>query len=129
MDYGEINPQGNVLAFVDRGNFTGNDFTQADFTVTDTYTAFSLASIVPTNTKLVLFTAHVVSTTGNKIFRLRNTDHTNNTNRTTLVAQVANVDAYADMVCSVNSSRQLDYYISAGTTWSQIELIIRGWWI
>jgi len=114
--------------YVDRGDPDAYDFEVGDFTTDENWYDLDLSAIVPPNTTLVHLRIWVQNTTANQNFVLRKNGNTNSYNCIKLTTQNADIPFALDLWCPVDSNRVIEYFAS-NSTWTNINIVIRGWLI
>lgn len=113
--------------FVDRGNVTAYDWTQATLTLNDTWVDLDCSSIVPAGAKAILFSLIVlhVSAAG-KWMRIKKNGNANDINLGEVRLQVGGVAAVNDITVSCDANRICKY--RSNYAFTTVNLVIRGWW-
>ena len=115
--------------FHDRGLVTAADFSLAGTPlVTDaTWRNIDISSIVPVDTKAVLCRVTVEDNATMSIFYLKNNTGATDLNVSQITTQVANIALQMDCIVPVGSDRILKYW-GTNTTFTDITILIKGWW-
>lgn len=122
---GEI---GTKTGFVDRGDPAGYDFSTSDFTTDSVYHNLDLSSIIPKGTKLVLIRLRFIATETTHYMRFRKKGQANSINIDHIVCTVANLENFCNVIVAPNQSGIIEYS-AANTTFTQIYMLVRGWWL
>jgi hypothetical protein len=114
--------------YVDRGDNATNDFILTDLTTDGTWRDLDLSSIVPAGAKAVYLVINVQDDAASSVLSLRKNGITNDRNKGIIRTQVANIVIDMSMIVSCDSNRVIEY-IATNTTWSLIQINVRGWFI
>jgi len=116
------------LKYVDRGDPDGFDWTQTSFTQDSTWRDLDLSSIVDEGTVLVLFRCLVRHSNVSKTFGLRKNGNSNDYSRVRPITQVANTPIEYNLIIECDGDRKVEYNAEANS-WSNIDLVVMGWFV
>ncbi len=114
--------------YVDRGDPSANDFTQADLTEDATWRDLDLSSVVPAGAIAVHLSYTIEDDAVESRLSFRKNGNVNEFNRSNIRTQVADILNDGDTVVSCDANRIIEYY-ATNTTWTSIAIKIRGWYI
>lgn len=116
------------MTFVDRGNFSGTDFYQGDFTRDETWYDLDLSDIIPAGAKAVLVCIKMgASATGAQV-KFRTKGYADEGNMVHIIVAEANVNEYNEVWIIPDSDGIISYAIWP-TSGLYLNLFIRGWLI
>ncbi len=118
---------GKAPCFVDRGDATGWDYTEADFIEDSNWHELDLSGIVPANAKAVSVYLKFRATAANRIGQFRKFGNTNAYNVSGLSTQVANIDKWGVLTVALSTDHKIDYFFTTGT-YPYIRFLVKGWW-
>lgn len=118
---------GEVQMFVNRGDPAAYDFTLTDFTRNGAWHDLDLSALIPETARAVLIDLDFDNTSANKHITLRKNGNTNDFNHFDVSTKVAGKDEHVNAVVIPDSTRKIEYKITA-SGWSAIAMTIRGWW-
>lgn len=113
--------------YVDRGDNASYDFVLANFTTDGTWRDLDLSSIVPAGAIAVNLNVGVTDDLVNQDFMLRKNGNSYTYNISRSRTFIANVAFYQSSIIGCDANRKIEYYAS-NTTWTNIQLSIKGWW-
>jgi hypothetical protein len=116
-----------TTGFVDRGDPSAADFTQASLTTDATWRDLDLSAIVPDGAKAVCLYVNVVDDTVNYV-GFRKNGNSNANNISIVRAQVANVAVAGILTVELSSARVIEY-IASNVTFTTIAITVKGWWL
>lgn len=111
----------------DRGDPATVDFETADFTTDNTWRDLDLSAIVPAGAKAVHFWTAIKDDAVSSDMRYRKNGNTSSVNMAQVTTQVANVTRNADITVACDTNRIIEYR-GDNLTFTDIVLIVRGWW-
>jgi hypothetical protein len=114
--------------YVDRGDPAAYDFTLAGLTTDGTYRELDCGAIVPAGAKAIHFLIVIQDNAAGMQFVLRDNANSNPYNTSSIFTQVAGVYMNADFIVACDTDRKLKYFAS-NTTWTVINILVRGWWL
>ena len=114
--------------FVDRGDPSTYDFTQAALTTNGVWNDLNLSSIIPKGTVLVLIRASVSDETVGLLLAFRKNGQKNTINASQIRTQQVSMYNSSDMIVACDNQRIIEY-AATNTTWTTIQIIVRGWWV
>jgi hypothetical protein len=117
---------GTTHIYVDRGDPSSHDWTVGNFTTDYTWRDLDCSSIVPAGATAIHFRVSLDDGVVGSLFQLRENGNSNTRNLTLQRIQVANKYIDADMWCSCDSNRVVEYR-GSNVTFSAIDVTIRGW--
>ena len=114
--------------FVDRGDASAYDFTTTDFTTDGNWHDLDLSPFVPSGSSLVLFSTAIKDDIVGTYISFREKGNVNTFNSSLAIILIANMffTHYHTVSLDINSTIQ---YSAANTTFTDLYLSIRGWWI
>jgi len=121
----ELQP-GTFKFFHDRGDPAEVDFDINDFIIDQDWHTQDLSSVVPQSASAVLFSIEIRSTGGGSWLKFRKYGNQYQAAVTTVVLQVDNNVLYDTVICSLDSTRKIEYMIQE-TEWDIISLVVLGW--
>ena len=112
--------------YVDRGDPTAPDFTEANLTTDDTWRSLDLSSIVPSGIRFVYLRLTLNDDAVQSVFRIRKSGMTNLINIFDLYTQAPNVwmTAIGKVPCVANRTVE---YIGTNLAFTAINLTVVGW--
>lgn len=113
--------------FHDRGDPVTWDWQVGDLTTDGAWHDLDLSTIVPAGTKAVLMRANIVDNLVNQLLYFREKGNSGWQNSSLLTTQVANQGINHDVVVAVDANRVIQYWASS-TTWTTINIAVRGYW-
>ena len=114
--------------YVDRGDPSAWDFSVGDLTTDGTWRDLDLSSIVPAGAKAVVIKLLIQDDTADYQFLLRENGNSNTYNilvSRILVADILHAD---ESIVAVDSARKIEY-LATNTTWTRIDILVKGWFI
>lgn len=114
--------------FIDRGDPSAADFTQATLTTDATWRDLDLSSIIPESAVAVLLAVDIRDDAVGSSLLFRKNGNANNKTISGLNTQVLNVTLYSDCVVFCDTARIIEYY-GANVTFTAINITVKGWWI
>lgn len=119
---------GPVDHYVDRGDFSGADFTIADFTRDGNWHDLDLSHIVPENTVLVSLRVTLKGTVQDKNFVLRENGNVNAGNVFIMTLQTSNA-FFPEMGWVVPDANRVIEYKIDDLSINQVYMAVNGWWV
>ena len=116
------------MTFVDRGDPAGYDWVVGSLTTNGTWHDLDCSSIVPVGAKAILFQATIKDDLEGQALYLRKNGNSNSANTSKIETQVGNLNNTANLISFCDSDRKIEYQ-AANTTWSVINIVIKGWWV
>lgn len=116
------------MSYVDRGNLASYDFTEATLTEDGNWYDMDLSAIVGAGVRLVLLKVDIVNTAAGQPGNLRTKGYTGNANIVTFFSVANNVHLCGDRWVLTDANGVIEYVFNA-TTWSQINIGVRGWFV
>jgi hypothetical protein len=113
-------------SFTDRGDPSAFDFTQANLTTDGNWHDLDLSSIVPTGAKAVLLFVQVNDDDGNNYVAFRKNGNTNSINISGAKGITANQTNSFDLTVPCDSNRIIEY-ATVNTTYTTINIVVKGW--
>lgn len=114
--------------FVDRGDPAAWDFAVGDLTTDGTWRDLDLSSIVPAGAKAVAIIVGIQDDAVGNTLQLRKNGNSNAVNKSATYTFIANTTITMDCIVACDSNRVIEYYAS-NTTWTAINIAVKGWWI
>lgn len=111
----------------DRGDVANWDFDLGDITTDWTWRELDLSGIVPAGVKAVSVIIGVNDDAADSIVHFGKNGNNGGTNETRVMTMVANVTRHVDAIIAVDGDRKIEYK-ATNTTWTVIELTVKGWW-
>ena len=120
--------QTEALAYVDRGDVSGWDFTLSDFTTDSQYRDLDLSAIVPAGAISIKVAIEAKNDSVSKSIYLRKNGNTSGYHVSRLMTTVAGVlcSNVFDVFC--DSDQVIEYY-AMNSAWTVIDIFIMGWFI
>ena len=116
-----------IKVYVDRGDPTAWDATEATLTETLTWTDWDLSSIVPVGAKAVLIRVRIKTNPAFHAIIFREKGNSNILVAGATRTQVANVWYENQVIVACDSDRVIQYYLSFSPV--DMEIVIGGWFI
>lgn len=125
----EINATGLVgrVNYVDRGDPSAFDFTQATLTINAAWHDLDLSSIVPAGAKAVHLAVWVNDNATYQECHIRSKGNVNEISVLTARTQVANIDSSIEGIVAVGATRVVQYLVDTGTNF--VLILVKGWFI
>lgn len=119
--------QGGVgYMIVDRGDPTGDDFTEGNLTIDGNWHDLALSGLVPTGASWVLLKGYIAATTpAGKTLKLRENGNANAYNIGYAAPQAANISQGFEFFIRMDSTRVIEYAITTGMT--IVSMVVSGW--
>jgi len=118
---------GEVGMFVDRGDPASKDFLIGDLTKDGTWYTLDLTAIIPSTARAVLIKTRLKSPAAGDRIRYRRKGNTNEINTCSCEALRANVTRRRMGIIAVNGAQEIEYNAD-NVGWTELEIIVRGWW-
>ncbi len=112
--------------FVDRGDPSGVDFTQASLTMDGTDYPLDLSAIVPDGAKSVLMRVNMTDNSVGSLISFSKNGNANFRNNDVLRTSVANIIEDDTVIVACDSDRKIQYSATAGLT--GVQITVGGWW-
>ena len=114
--------------FVDRGAVAAPDWDETTLTEDGTWRDLDCSPVVPADAKAILFRVIIQDNAVGSLFKLRKNGDATEWNTTGVRTQVANetIDE-SSAVVACDTGRVVEYN-ATNTTWTSIDISIRGWW-
>lgn len=113
--------------FTDRGDPSGEDYTQATLTMDGTWRDLDLSSIVTdSNAKAVLLRVQFKNSSTGLYMSLRKNGNSNGAAVNTMFNQVANIYTTITAVVPCDTSQVIEYFVSAAA--DGVVIVVLGWW-
>lgn len=123
-----VQAQGYLTAgFVNRGDPTVHDFTQATLIQDNAWHELDLSAIVPENAKGVCIYIEAIHASATKTIMLRKSGNVNETVLSRLRTLVAGLAHYKDATVACDENRKIDYWIQT-PNWTLINFTVKSWW-
>ena len=119
--------KGLVDMYVDRGDPAAFDFDVNDFTADATWRELDISAIIPVSAKAVLIEFDIETVNREKHIRVRKYGNANVINHQDIETFIAGAHQSGSGIVAVDHNRIIEYNIDAAT-WTQLDIIIRGWW-
>lgn len=115
--------------YIYRGDPSGWDFTNGDFIKDATYRDLDLSSILPPEAagKLVHLVVQINTTVAGGATYLRPKGQINGYNVAGISSAEANKIHTEDVFVQCDENRVIQYYITTGYTWNNLDVLVRGW--
>lgn len=114
--------------YVDRGDPAAYDFSVGVLTTDGNWHDLDLSSIIPEGTVLVHLFVFVSDDTPNVSIALRKKGNSNSYNMSVCGNHAANVHSRNDVMVVPDANRKIEYWTS-NNTFTQLDIIVRGWWV
>lgn len=103
------------------------DFQVGSLTTDGNWHDLDLSSIAPAGTKAVLLRVFIKEDHPNYVIYLRKKGDTG-VNASKIRTQVVDIEIYGDPIVAVDDDRKIEY-LATNTTWTQINIVVGGWWL
>lgn len=113
--------------YEDRGDASAYDFAVGDLTTDGNWNQLDLSTIIPSGTKLVIISASLNDDTIGDI-KFRTNGNSNGINVGTIKHHIATEEDINEILVKPDSN-QIIQYNATNKTWTQINIIIRGWFV
>lgn len=113
---------------VNRGDPFLSDFTETNLTTNATWQDLDLSAIVPAGATAVELRCGINDGLVASVIIFRKKGHTHLYNAQALYIQVANIPYDCTFTLFCDANRLIEYY-ATNTTWTNINIIVLGWWI
>lgn len=113
--------------YEDRGDPADFDYDIGDFTRDESWYDLDLSSIVPAGVKVVSLMCRVNSAGAGRWIMFRKNGNVNNISQSRVVAQVANVSNFQDLIVACDTNRVIEYRVTAAG-FTDLDLVVKGWW-
>lgn len=117
---------GGGMQYVDRGDPATVDFSVGDFITDESWHDLDLSAIVPAGAPTVFMALEVEDGQAENYIKFRKKGNTNSENVQEIRTQVAGIRNTMTGLVSLDTDRKLEYMTTA-TTWTRINLTVRGW--
>ena len=114
--------------YIDRGDYTGSDYTQATLTFDANWHTLDLSGIIDPGATAVEIRFKAQTQAVPKKVRFRKHGTTMTFNTCSFRTQVANLANNTNLVIGVSEDGKIDFWADAGV-WTGVSLVIRGWWL
>lgn len=114
-------------SFVNRGDPSSDDFDESAFPADQSWEPLDLTGIIPPNTKAVLFTCRVWSSSSQRSLRFRTHGNTHAYNTSQCTAVQSGLNYHYDITVPTNGLQKIDYWSSLGVS-PVVRLTVKGWW-
>jgi hypothetical protein len=114
------------VGYVDRGDPSAYDFTEATLTTDATWNDLDLSSIVPKGAVEVRLYFRIKAATVGRHLLFRENGNANAINRGGAITQVANEWAYGETNVTLDKNCVIEYY-GSNITFTEIDIVVRGW--
>jgi len=115
-------------SYVDRGDPSAQDKTQADLTLDTTWRDLDLSAIVPEGAVLIHLRLQITDDAATSVIAFRKNGNAQVWNSSYLMTRIANVTNYGDLFVACDASRVIEYY-GGPSDFIGIWLTVRGWFI
>lgn len=119
---------GTFHGYVDRGAISAYDFQQSDLTTDEEWHDLDLSAIVPTNAKLVHLRLELKDDSVGAFILLRKKGSSDNYNNGRKAILVADLFHYESEFVALGPGCTIQY-LTFDTTWTNIRIAVRGWFI
>lgn len=116
------------INFVPRGDVAAADWTQATLTTDGNWYDLDLSSIVPAGTVAIALLVNVEDNLVNQAILIRQKGFSNFSNLHKTNTQVAGIPFMQNIIVGIDATLGLSYKTS-NTTFSDIQLTIKGWFV
>jgi len=124
--WGYLGGSSGIDHYVDRGDPVAADFDT--FTTDLDWHDLDLSSIVPAGAVLVHLYIQIIDDAAGSYFNVREKGNSNSWNVATIRTQVTDIYMDGNVLVSCDSDRVIQY-MGADTTFTAINITVRGWWI
>lgn len=115
----------NYNNYVDRGDPSAYDFTQADLTLDAAWYDLDLSSIIPSNATAVILRILITDDGVESYIRFRKNGNSNTIAPMVVRTQVANVAIESTLIIPCDTSQVIEYSASSGC--NSIVIVVQGW--
>ena len=119
--------RGEIAMFVDRGDPAAVDFALTDLTTDAAWQNLSLVGIAPSTARAVLLEVDIEGSHTDEEITFRKDGNTNEINHTGAVTKANNKDQHKTCIVGIESNGIIEYK-ATDTTWTTINITVRGWW-
>ncbi len=119
---------GKVEMYVDRGDPAAFDFDVNDFIDDGTWREKDLSGIVPANAKAVLIEWEFTTVSAGREIKLRKYGNSNEINSWHAETTVGNQHQSGQAIVAIDHNKIVEYNIG-NANWSELDMVVRGWWI
>jgi len=112
--------------YIDRGDPSSYDYTQADLITNGQWYDLNLSGIVPANAKAVVLKVVVKDESVGIGISLRKNSNTRTCNAPSVTTQAANIYNVSSLIVACDENRVIEY-LAANTTWDTINILVAGW--
>ena len=120
--------KGSNYRYCDRGDPSSYDWDYTDLTIDSNWHDLDCSSIVPNDAVAILFNMRIKDDATNSWMQFRKNGQSNDVNVASFRTQCANVFIENEFIVSCDSDKIVEYRV-LNTTWSDIEVAIKGWFI
>ena len=113
--------------YVDRGDPAAWDWIDANLTTDGNWNDLDLSGIVSAGAKTVLLRVRIIDDATDKSIQMRENGNSNGYNVAALVTLVANLSTEGNFIVGCDVDRVIEYNAS-NTSWTNIDICVRGWW-
>lgn len=117
-----------TTGYVDRGDPAVPDLNTGDLDKDGTWHTLDLSSVVPAGAKAVHLYLILFDDAVGSLISFRKNGNNFNSNISVMSTTVASVIEYGEIICALDSGRNLQYKVS-NVTWLAITVTIKGWWL
>ncbi|NIP22616.1 MAG: hypothetical protein GWN55_00370 [Phycisphaerae bacterium] len=114
--------------YVDRGDPSAYDWTHADLTEDGTWRDLDLSSIIPETAKLVHLRVIVQDDAASSSLALRENGNSNLHNGNAVRTQAPDIVNEGEVLVKPDKNRKIEYN-ATNTTWTLINIVVRGWFL
>ena len=119
--------KGEIDMYVDRGDPVGFDFNSAAFTKDATWRELNISAIIPVSAKAILLEFDIETVNREKHIRIRKYGNANEANHQDIETFNGGIHQSGSVIVAVDHNRIIEYNIDTAT-WTELDMVIRGWW-
>ena len=113
---------------IDRGDPSDFDFTLTDFTTDGNWHDLDLSDILPEGAYAVVLFVGIEDDLAGQHISFRKNGNSNEKNWSRCFTQVSNIGIINDLTVFCDPDRKIEYQ-ATNTTWTTINVTIKGWWV
>ncbi len=119
--------KGLVEMYVDRGDPAAYDFIVGDFTKDAAWHDLDLSALIPQSAKAVLLEFDIETVNREKHIRIKRYGNSNIINHQDIETFNGGIHQSGLVIVAVDANRKIAYNIDAAT-WTELDMVLRGWW-
>ena len=119
--------KGLIEMYIDRGDPAAFDFAAGNFTKDGTWRELDISAIIPVSAKAILLEFDIETVNREKHIRIRKYGNANVINHQDIETFNGGIHQSGSVIVAVDHNRIIEYNIDAAT-WTELDMVIRGWW-